>query len=44
MIRKEGKWYVIRSKHTGKRLGRYRSRAAAEKRLQQIHYFKNVNK
>lgn len=40
MILKRGNKYVIKS-HTGKTLGSYSSKGAAEKRLAQIEYFKN---
>ncbi len=40
MIRKEGSKYVVRSK-SGKRLGSYRTRAAAVRRLRQVEYFKH---
>lgn len=40
MIRKEGSKYVVRSEE-GKSLGSYGSRAAAEKRLKQVEYFKH---
>ena len=42
VVRKvKGKWYVY-SKRTGKRLSKgYRTKAAANKRLRQIEYFKH---
>ena len=40
-IRKEGDKYIIYSKDGSKKLGEYNSKADAEKRLQQIEYFKN---
>ena len=40
VIKKEGNKYVIYSK-TGKKLGEYTSKKAAEKRLRQIEYFKH---
>jgi len=41
VIRKSGDGYIVVS-HKGKRLSKkYKSRAAAEKRLKQIEYFKN---
>lgn len=40
MIRKERSGYTVRSKE-GKRLGSYKSQAAALKRLRQIEYFKH---
>lgn len=39
MIRLEGGLYVIRSRK-GKRLGKFKSKAEAERRLAQIEYFK----
>ena len=43
-IRKQGNKYVIYSKSGDKKLGTYSSRAAAEKRLGQIEYFKHKGK
>ena len=43
-IRKQGSKYVIYSKDGKKKLGTYDSRAAAEKRLGQIEYFKHAGK
>jgi hypothetical protein len=40
-IRKQGNEYVVYSKDGSKKLGTYTSRAAAEKRLRQIEYFKH---
>lgn len=40
MIRKSKEGYTILS-HSGKRLGSYRSKKAAQKRLAQIEYFKH---
>ena len=40
MIRKQGKNFNIYSEKTGRRLGSYRTKAAALKRLRQIEYFK----
>jgi hypothetical protein len=41
MIRKVGNSYNIYSEKSGKRLGSYKSKSAAVKRLRQIEYFKN---
>ncbi len=43
MIVKEGNTYIIRS-HTGRRLGSYASRGAAQNRLREIEYFKHMTK
>jgi len=43
MIRKEKGKYVVRSE-TGKNLGTYTTKAAAQKRLGQVEYFKRVDK
>lgn len=40
MIVKKGSRYEVRSKDGKKRLGAYGSKAAAEKRLRQVEYFK----
>jgi hypothetical protein len=40
MIKKEGSQYVVRSK-SGRNLGKYRSKKAAQKRLRQVEYFKH---
>lgn len=40
MIRKEGNKYVVRSHRTGKKLGSYPTKKAAQKRLKQIKRFK----
>ena len=40
MIRKVGKKFNIYSEKSGKRLGSYRTKAAALKRLREIEYFK----
>ena len=40
MIKKEGGKYVVKSK-AGKSLGSYKTKAAAQKRLQQVEYFKH---
>ena len=42
VIRKEGKKYCIYSK-TGKKLGCYPTRKAAEKRLKEIEMFKHMD-
>ena len=44
MIRKSGNKYVLRSKKTGRKLGEFRSKKAAEKRERQINYFKHLKK
>lgn len=43
MIKQVGNKYRLYS-HTGKNLGTYRSRAGAERREQQVNYFKNKKK
>lgn len=43
MIRKSGSGYDVLSE-SGKRLGHYGSKEAAEKRLRQIEYFKHEDK
>ena len=43
MIRKEGDYWYVRS-HDGRNLGRYKTKAAAQKRLKQVEYFKHKNK
>lgn len=40
MIRKEGSKWVLRSKKTGKSLGKYATKAAAQKRERQVQAFK----
>lgn len=40
MIRRVGKNYNIYSEKSGRRLGSYRSKAAAVKRLREIEYWK----
>lgn len=42
-IKKEGNKYVVRSEK-GKNLGKSTTRAGAEKRLQQVEYFKHKDK
>ena len=44
MIKKEGKYWVVRSHRTRKSLGKYRTKKAAQKRLNQIIRFKKKNK
>lgn len=44
MIKKNGDKWIIMSKDGKKKLGEYDSRTAAQKRLQQIEYFKNKPK
>jgi len=41
MIKKESSYYVVRSHQTGKSFGKYKSKKAAEIRLNQIKMFKN---
>lgn len=41
MIVKQGSRYVVKSEDGKKTLGSYRSHEAANKRLQQIEYFKH---
>jgi len=41
VIRKEGSRYVLRSKKTGKNLGKFRTRKEAEKRERQVQFFKH---
>jgi len=40
MIRKEGNKYIVRSE-SGEKLGEEKTKAAAEKRLREIEYFKH---
>ena len=40
MIKKEGNKWVVRSHRTGKKLGSYTSKKAAERRLSQVKRFK----
>lgn len=44
VIRKEGKFYVVRSERTGRNMGRYLSLEDAENRLRQIEFFKRRKK
>jgi len=44
MIRKRNSEWVVVSHKTGKVLGRYKTRAEAERRLAQIRYFKHKGK
>ncbi|MBI2039432.1 MAG: hypothetical protein HYT22_04145 [Candidatus Niyogibacteria bacterium] len=44
MIRKIKGRYVVMSETTGRVFGRYRSKAAAEKRLRQMEIFKHLGK
>lgn len=41
MIKKQGSQYVLKSKKTGKSLGKFPSKKAAEKRERQIQFFKH---
>jgi hypothetical protein len=40
VIKKEGSQYVVKSKK-GKSLGKFKTKKEAEKRLQQVEYFKH---
>jgi len=42
MIKKIGNRYVVLSETTGRRFGAYDTRAEAERRLQQIEFFKHL--
>lgn len=42
MIRKEGNQYVLRSKQTGRNLGKSSTLAEAKKRERQVQYFKHL--
>ncbi len=44
MIRKIGGRYVVLSETTGRRLGSYRTRAEAERRLRQVEMFKHLRR
>lgn len=41
-IRKEKGKYVVRSEKTHRNMGSYKTKAAADKRLRQIEYFKHL--
>lgn len=41
-IEKQGSNYKVKS-HSGKELGSYKTKSAAQKRLKQIEYFKHLN-
>lgn len=43
IVKRKGKWCVI-SEKTGRSFGCYTSKAAAQKRLGQVEYFKHVKK
>lgn len=43
MIRRKGRKFQVVS-HTGKNLGTYTTREAAERRLRQVEYFKHKDK
>ena len=42
MIKKVGGKYVVLSEKTGRRFGTYDTKAAAEKRLRQVEFFKHA--
>jgi hypothetical protein len=42
MIKKQGRKWVVLSEKTGRRFGSYDTRAAAEKRLRQVEFFKHA--
>lgn len=42
MIKKTKSGYKVVAKSSGKSLGKYKTKAQAEKRLKQVEYFKNV--
>ena len=44
MIKKQGRKYVVVSEKTGRRFGTYDTKAAAEKRLRQVEFFKHARK
>ena len=44
MIRKHGRKYVVLSEKTGRKFGTYDTKAAAEKRLRQVEFFKHGGK
>jgi hypothetical protein len=44
MIRKEGGKYVVLSEDGSKRLGEYKTRGEAVKRIRQVEYFKKHKK
>lgn len=44
MIRKQGRKYVVLSEKTGRKFGTYDTKAAAEKRLRQVEFFKHGGK
>ena len=41
MIKKRGGKYVVLSEKTGRKFGTYDTKAAAEKRLRQVEFFKH---
>lgn len=43
IVKRKGKWCVI-SEKTGRSFGCYASKAAAQKRLGQVEYFKHLKK
>jgi hypothetical protein len=43
MVRKEGNQYVVRSEK-GKNLGKFPTKAQAEKHLREVEYFKHIKK
>jgi hypothetical protein len=44
MIKKRGGKYVVLSEKTGRKFGTYATKAAAEKRLRQVEFFKHAGK
>ena len=44
MIKKRGGKYVVLSEKTGRTFGTYDTKAAAEKRLRQVEFFKHGGK
>ena len=42
MIKKIGGRYVVLSEHTGRIFGTYKTKKEAERRLQQIEFFKHL--
>jgi len=44
MIKKQGRKYVVLSEKTGRKFGTYDTKAAAEKRLRQVEFFKHGGK
>lgn len=44
MIKKEGSEYEVKSESDARSFGKYKSKAAADKRLGQVEYFKHEGK